>query len=188
VGGFEFCAHIPGTIGGAIRMNAGAQGKSLGDFIESVDYMEADGQIRRNMACQFSYRRSSLPPGAIVLGASLRVAGAAAPAAIQKKMEGIAQWRRARQPRQPSAGSVFRNPPGRSAGQLIDGCGLRGTSLGRAQISTKHGNFIVNGGGATAREVLALIYRAQHAVRRQFTIDLTPEIVFLSNHGGQDLG
>jgi UDP-N-acetylenolpyruvoylglucosamine reductase len=186
--GFEFCAHIPGTLGGAIRMNAGAWGKSVGDFVESVDYMEKDGQIRRGEVCQFSYRRSSIPSGAIVLRAHLKkISGVVAPAAITQKTEEMAQWRRARQPLKPSAGSVFRNPDGKFAGQLIDACGLRGVSRGRAQIFSGHGNFIVNNGGATAGDVLALIYLAKNAVYRRFAIDLKPEIGYLSNHGSYDL-
>jgi UDP-N-acetylmuramate dehydrogenase len=156
--------------------------------VESVDYLDGNGQIHRGVACRFSYRQSSLPPDAIVLRVIWKVTpGVGAPADIQKKMEQMAQRRRARQPREPSGGSVFRNPDGASAGQLIQECGLCGVSRGGAQISPIHGNVIVNTGGATARDVLALLYLAKHAVHRRFAVDLKPEIRYLSNHGGDIL-
>jgi UDP-N-acetylenolpyruvoylglucosamine reductase len=182
IGGFEFCAGIPGTIGGAIRMNAGAFGHAIGDAVEFVTYLDGHGEIVVDQKVHFSYRHSSLPVDAIVLEVALRIPSEPGNReAIRTKQGEMALKRRERQPSKPSAGSVFRNPPGDSAGRLIEAAGLRGLVRGGAQISEKHGNFIVNNGGACSDDILDLFFTARRTVSQRFNIDLVGEICYLGD-------
>lgn len=211
--GLEFGLAIPGTVGGAVWANAGAHGADVAGVLESVTILRADGDEATEPAAALglTYRESrfkqgrgqgSAAPAAsaatftptgpgggesvgdIVLTATFRLVPAD-PAAIKARLDDIRRWRREHQPLgRPSAGSVFRNPPGDSAGRLIDACGLRGTRLGGAAISEMHANFIVNEGGATASDVRRLAERARHAVMERFGIELAYEIQFIGDWSG----
>jgi UDP-N-acetylmuramate dehydrogenase len=175
--GLEFAVGIPGTVGGWIAMNAGIGAREMKDAVEAVELV-ADGQVREwpAHALGFGYRRAELPAGAVVSAARFRVTSDE-PAAIRARMQELLARRRATQPvDQPSFGSVFKNPPGDFAGRLIEAAGLKGAREGGAEISTVHANFIVNRGGATARDALALMDRARAAVRDRFGIELEPEV------------
>ena len=159
--GMEFAVGIPGTVGGAVFMNAGAGAFSIGDIIEEVYYMDKNSRqhVLKSDKLKFSYRYSSFQDieGSIILGAKLRLSDSKED--LLKKQSEILSLRLKKQPyNSPSIGSVFRNPDNNlSAGELIDGCGLKGTIRGGAQISEKHANFIVNIGGATSEDVLELV-------------------------------
>jgi UDP-N-acetylmuramate dehydrogenase len=166
--GLEFLSGIPGTIGGAVAMNAGAYGTELKDVLDWVECVSRDGRLLRlaNAACGFSYRHSSLPEGAIVVRARLRAASGEA-AAIAARMAMIRESRESTQPvRARTGGSTFRNPPGSKAWELIDHAGCRGLSRGGAQVSEKHANFLLNTGDATAADIEELgeeVRRRVHA-------------------------
>jgi UDP-N-acetylmuramate dehydrogenase len=181
--GYEFCSGIPGTIGGALRMNAGAFGSSIGDRVLQMTYLDKLGMVHVEKQPKFSYRTWQLPESCILLEALMQVpqrrTGGEEIRAVMKK---LAHLRRERQPGQPSAGSVFSNPQGRLAWELIDAAGLRGLAKGGARISPVHANFIVNGGHATAADVLWLIFKIREEVHCRFAIDLTTEMEYLSNH------
>ena len=198
--GLEFGLAIPGTVGGAVWASAGAHGADVAAVLESVTILRADGTETTEPAAALSltYRDSRLKrqaeepslagrhAGDLVLTATFQLAPAD-PAAINARLDEIRRWRREHQPLgQPSAGSVFRNPEGDSAGRLIDACGLRGTRLGGASISEKHANFIVNEGGATASEVRRLGETARKAVAQRFGIDLTYEVQFIGDWSDWD--
>jgi UDP-N-acetylmuramate dehydrogenase len=189
--GLEFGLAIPGTVGGAVWANAGAHGADVAGVLESVTILRADGTEARETPSGLSlaYRDSRLKhsAGEIVLSATFRLAPAD-PAGIKTRMAEIRQWRQEHQPlSQPSAGSVFRNPPGDSAGRLIDACGLRGERLGGAAISQRHANFIVNLGSATASDVRRLAELARVAVADRLGVDLTYEVQFIGDWSGWDL-
>lgn len=179
IGGYEFCDGIPGTVGGAIFQNAGAFGSAIGDLVEKVAVLRCDGKLLR-LKPTFSYRRSSLPKGAIVVSVELRRQDGDREC-ISRRLEEMAKMRRERQPREPSAGCLFRNPPSRSAGELIELAGLKGFRVGDAQISQKHGNFAINVGSATCADVLNLTFSVKRAVKECFKIDLGLELCYLAN-------
>jgi UDP-N-acetylmuramate dehydrogenase len=186
--GLEFGLAVPGTVGGAVWANAGAHGSDIAAVLESVTVLRADGTEATEPAAALglSYRDSRFKrsTGELVLTATFRLAPAD-PAVIKAGLDEIRRWRREHQPLgQPSAGSVFRNPPGDSAGRLIDACGLRGSRLGDAAISEKHANFIVNEGGATAAEIRSLAERARAAVAERFGVDLEYEVQFIGDWSG----
>jgi UDP-N-acetylmuramate dehydrogenase len=186
--GLEFGLAIPGTVGGAVWANAGAHGAEVAGVLESVTVLRADGSEAAEPAAALSltYRDSRLkdPAGDLILTATFRLAPVD-PAAMKARLEEIRRWRREHQPLSlPSAGSIFRNPPGDSAGRLIDACGLRGARLGGAVISEKHANFIVNEGGATASDVRRLAERARAAVATRFGVDLAFEVQFVGDWSG----
>lgn len=182
VGGFEFLTGIPGTVGGAVVMNAGAFGRAAGDLCESVRLLDEDGRLktlsRRELF--FGYRTSSLQgKNAVVVEAAFRGA-LREPAAIRADMEAVQKRRWATQPSgYPSAGSVFKNPPGTSAGFLIEQAGAKGLRCGGAAVSPVHANFIVNLGGATARDVLDLISKVKTVVKQRFAVELELEVQVL---------
>lgn len=182
--GFEFAVAVPGSVGGAVRMNAGAHGREIADVLVEVEVVDVlDGQRRTvpAAALDLGYRRSALAPTAVVVSATL-VLEPADPATIAARMHDIRRWRRAHQPlSHPNCGSVFTNPPGASAGALIEAAGLKGTRIGGARISEVHANFIVTEPGATAADVLALIALAQHRVRERTGVELTPEVVIVGD-------
>lgn len=178
--GLEFGAGIPATVGGAVYMNAGAQGKETQHALVSVEFLEPDGTVRTfaRSELSFGYRTSSFHDrrGAI-LSATFRLVGNPA---IKQEQQRLLHYRLETQPyKEKSAGCAFRNPPGLSAGALIDRCQLKGKSLGGARVSELHGNFILNGGGARARDVLQLMEEIQEEVFKREGILLQREIVYV---------
>jgi UDP-N-acetylmuramate dehydrogenase len=177
--GLEFGAGIPGTLGGALVMNAGWHEHEIGNVVETVDVLAQDGSVATldRETCGFRYRGSALRdrPERIVLGARLRLAPDD-PARVRERLERFAASRKANQPTaQPSCGSVFLQPPGDYAGRLIDAAGLKGTRVGAIEVSPLHANFFVNHGGGTARDVLALVDRVEAEVERRFGVRLERE-------------
>ena len=177
--GLAFGAGVPGTVGGWIAMNAGVPDAETGDVVEAVE-TAGPGAARRTRTraeLDFVYRAArGLLPGEVVLAARFALRPAD-PAEVRAAIERHLAHRRATQPLdQPSFGSVFKNPPGERAGRLIELAGLKGLRIGGAQISSVHANFIVNLGGARAADVLALMERAQEAVRERTGIVLEPEV------------
>lgn len=179
--GLEFCTGIPGSLGGAIWMNAGAYGKEMKDVVGSVLLFSNRGEkkvlTRKEIA--FTYRNSNLPADMIVSGARL-VLQKGSGAQIQERMAEIMKMRREKHPLEyPSAGSVFRNLPGLAAGKLIEDLGLKGMRLGDVQVSKKHGNFIINKGRGTATDMLALIALVQEKAWNEKGVRLETEIVII---------
>ncbi len=180
--GLEFANGIPGTVGGAILMNAGAYGGEIKDTIVAVEVMTTDGEIRRleKEELQFSYRHSALmESGDIVLKAYFTLT-------VRPKLQIFAvmeSYRKARQEKQPleypSAGSTFKRPEGYFAGKLIQDAGLSGYQVGGAMVSTKHAGFVINTGGATAADIYRLIQHIQKTVKEKFQVELEPEVRFL---------
>ena len=186
--GLEFGLAVPGTVGGAVWANAGAHGSDVAAVLESATFLREDGTEATEPAAAlgFGYRESRFKhaPGELILGATFLLSRDD-PAAIRARLAEIRAWRQEHQPlNRPSAGSVFRNPPGDSAGRLVDACGLRGTRLGGAAISLKHANFIVNLGEATAADIRSLGERARRAVADQFGIELEFEVQFVGDWSG----
>jgi UDP-N-acetylmuramate dehydrogenase len=178
LGGLEFLVGIPGTIGGAVAMNAGAYGTEIKDVLDWAEVATADGVQRLGAAeLHFAYRRAVLPPRGVVVRARLRATPGDA-AAIAMRLNDIRAAREATQPvRARTGGSTFKNPPGdRKAWELIDEAGCRGLRLGAAQVSEKHCNFLINTGGATAAEVEALGEEVRARVHAASGIDLEWEI------------
>lgn len=176
--GLEFACGIPGTVGGGVAMNAGAMGSDLAGVVKKVRGFSPQGGIFQwqNKQLKFGYRSLERPAGVVFTSVHFQLQ-AADPKAIQARIMHGLRERRGRQPLHfPSAGSVFKNPRGRFAGQLIEEAGMKGQRIGDAQIADKHANFIVNRGRARAREVLALIERAQKAVEDKTGIKLELEI------------
>ncbi len=178
-GGFEFLEGIPGTVGGALRMNAGAMGGWIFDLVEQVHVLTLDGELRIRSRGEMGadYRRCAGLEEAIALGAVLRAGPAGATPAIRARMEAYQEKRYESQPREPSAGCIFKNPPGGSAGRLIDELGLKGLRIGDAEVSPLHGNFIVNRGNATGADVIALVRRIRETVRERSRVELEPEVL-----------
>ena len=180
--GLEFAGGIPGTIGGAVLMNAGAYGGEIKDTIWAVDVLEEEGTIVRltKEELELSYRHSRLmETGGIVLKAYFTLK-------IRPKIEIFAameSYKKARQEKQPlelpSAGSTFKRPAGYFAGKLIQDAGLKGCKIGGAQVSEKHAGFVVNAQNATAADVRAVIEHVKKTVKEQFGVELEPEVRFL---------
>ncbi len=181
--GLEFGAGIPGTLGGWIAMNAGIGVREMKDVVLDIDVLDRRGeQIRcvRREELDFRYRAlDGLEAGSVIVAARLRVESSER-AKVQGEIDRLLALRQASQPTDiPSCGSVFRNPPGRYAGQLIEAAGLKGVREGAAEISSLHANFIVNHGGATASDVIRLIERARAAVADATGIQLETEVKLL---------
>lgn len=175
--GHEFLSGIPGTLGGALAMNAGAWGKSIKDLVESVTIMDYNGKIKvlKKNRLKFSYRRSNLAKY-IILSARLKL-NKSKKEIIARELAYFLKKRRFLQELSlASAGCIFKNPKKQSAGKLIDSCGLKGKKAGRALISEKHANFIVNTGNAKAKEVLSLISLIKKEIKKKYGIELKPEI------------
>lgn len=177
--GLEWAAGLPGTLGGAVFGNAGAHG---GDMAQSVVYVEAvtpGGDVRLTRAdLAFEYRSSILkrePRPLVMLSVALDLAEGDR-AALEARAEEYRQYRRRTQPQGATIGSMFKNPPGDYAGRLIDAAGLKGARVGGAQISDKHGNFFMNRGGATARDVSELVELARREVLERFGVRLELEV------------
>ncbi len=179
-GGVEFLAGIPGTIGGGIKGNAGAFGRSFADIVDSVSVLTPANKIRvlNHEQIGFRYRGSGIPDSKIILFARLRLLPKTRRSIRMDIARSIA-YRKERQPRQWSAGSFFKNPKRCPAGKLIDVCGLKGRRVGDAQISNKHANFIINRGHATAKEVMALAAIVERKVLRKTGIRLQKEVRIL---------
>ncbi len=176
--GLEFASGIPGTVGGGTAMNAGAYGGELSQVLVSACVLEGDSVLELSLAeMEMGYRTTRpLRRGGIMLGARFRLTSDD-PAAIAERMRDLNARRRDKQPLElPSAGSVFKRPVGNFAGALIEGAGLKGTRVGGAMVSEKHAGFIVNTGGATAADVLALVRHIQAVVREKYAVDLEMEV------------
>jgi len=179
LGGLEFASGIPGTLGGAIAMNAGAYGGEMADVLREVTCCDFDGNLYRfsRDELELGYRTSRVRrEGYIALEALLELIPEK-PTVIRAKMKELNRRRREKQPLHlPSAGSTFKRPPGHYAGKLIDDAGLRGYTHGRAQVSEQHCGFVVNLGGATAKEVLELIEIVRQRVWEKFRVGLELEV------------
>jgi UDP-N-acetylenolpyruvoylglucosamine reductase len=185
--GLEFGINIPGTVGGAVRMNANAYGGQLAKVLEWVNVCGPDGVERRAPGeLGFSYRRSNLRPGQVVSLASFALADAE-PDRVKATLAEMRGWRREAQPSGiKTFGSTFKNPDdpraeGRSAGQLLDAAGARGLEVGGARLSPKHANFVENTGEATTADVLELMSRARRVVYERFGVVLEPEVQVLGD-------
>jgi UDP-N-acetylmuramate--L-alanine ligase/UDP-N-acetylenolpyruvoylglucosamine reductase len=177
--GFEFLEGIPGSVGGALRMNAGAMGGWMFDVVDEVRLMTDDGEVTtlRKAEMHIDYRHCAELHHAVALGALLRPAAAGDAAAISRQIDVYRRKRHESQPREPSAGCIFKNPPGNSAGRLIDESGLKGERVGDAEVSPVHANFIVNRGQATGADVLELVRRIRARVRQAKGVELEPEVL-----------
>ena len=179
--GLEALSGIPSSIGGAVRINAGAYGGEIFDVLESVRLVSRRGERREARASEIphGYRRTALcDSGEIVARATMRLERAPRER-IEARTKEVSDKRRGALPSEPNAGSVFKNPPGDYAGRLIEACGLKGMSLGGAAISERHANVIINRGGARAADVMTLMRRMRDAVREKFGITLSPEVEML---------
>ena len=177
--GFEFLEGIPGNVGGALRMNAGAMGGWMFDVVEEVRLMTRDGEERlmKRAEMHVDYRHCAELHEAIALGALLRPAAQSAADDIARQIDVYRDKRQKSQPREPSAGCIFKNPPGNSAGKLIDEAGLKGERVGDAEVSPVHANFIVNRGHATSADVIELVRRIRARVEQAKGVKLEPEVL-----------
>lgn len=180
--GLEFAAGIPGTVGGACVMNAGAYGSETKDVLLSATVLTPEGQIKRIPAeeLELGYRTSCIPGNGYVVLEAEYALKRGEPEAIKARMDELSAKRREKQPLEyPSAGSTFKRPEGYFAGKLIMDAGLRGFTVGGAQVSEKHCGFVINRGNASAEDVRSLIFQVQDRVYRQFGVKLEPEVRFL---------
>ncbi|MBR1689320.1 MAG: UDP-N-acetylmuramate dehydrogenase [Oscillibacter sp.] len=178
--GLEFAHGIPGSLGGAVCMNAGAYGGEMKDVLVSASVLFPEEGVRTldGEGLELGYRRSLLTrvPEAVVLSAALRLTPGD-PDAIRARMRELMDRRREKQPLEyPSAGSTFKRPAGHFAGALIEQCGLKGFSVGGAQVSEKHAGFVINRGGATFADVTALMEQVRRTVRERTGVELEPEV------------
>lgn len=177
--GFEFAAGIPGTIGGAAIMNAGAYGGEFRDVCIELTCVDSEGDfvtVSRD-AADWSYRHSMMSDEGYVVAEAVLELTPADPAGIKATMDDLQARREEKQPLEmPSAGSTFKRPEGYFAGKLIQDSDLMGVSVGGARVSTKHAGFVVNAGDATAADVLGLIRHVQETVKDRFGVDLEPEV------------
>ena len=180
--GLEFGVAIPASLGGAVRMNAGAHRSSMRDVVEVVEVFSMGAGRREEVAgveAGFSYRRSALPAGSVVVGATLLLRPDDR-AEIRARMDDIRAWRRRTQPlAEPNCGSVFKNPDGDHAARLVEAVGGKALAVGGAAVSKKHANFIVAHPGATSADVATLIRTLQRRVADRFGIALEPEVQFV---------
>jgi len=180
LGGMEGLIGVPGTVGGALRMNAGAYGMQIGSYVREVKVYRAAGRNIEKLngdQISFEYRHTSFAPDDMMLAVTLEL-----PSKPYKEiLQGIRicnEKRRSSQPLgQKSAGCIFKNPPGASAGRMIDELGLKGLSVGGARVSDRHANFFVNAGSASARDMLALISDVHDRVEKAYGLDLENEVV-----------
>ncbi|MFH1147026.1 MAG: UDP-N-acetylmuramate dehydrogenase [Pseudomonadota bacterium] len=178
ISGLEFAAGIPGSVGGAIRMNAGSWGGEIKDRLQTARILDAGGQIRDwdRQELFFSYRSLSLAKGNVILSGVFGLETRDPESVAAAVTANLVRKRQTQPLRRPSAGSVFKNPVGTAAGKLIDMAGFKGLRRGQAMISRKHANFIVNMGDATASDVIGLMEVVQRGVRDRFGIELEPEV------------
>jgi UDP-N-acetylmuramate dehydrogenase len=189
--GLEWCVSVPGTVGGAVVGNAGAHGGCVADNLLRATLLNPDGSLSEWPAARFAYayrssalksllRSSAGQRQPVVLAAAFQLQEAD-PEQMEARAAGFLAHRRATQPVEPSAGSIFQNPPGDYAGRIIEALGLKGQGQGGAAFSAVHANFIVNTGGASAADVTALINRARLAAWQTLGVELTPEILFVGD-------
>jgi UDP-N-acetylmuramate dehydrogenase len=181
--GLEFAEGIPGTMGGALVMNAGAYGSEFEKIVDQVEGVTREGGVARFASTQmnFTYRDSNLPPGMVVTRVRLRLSKEEA-SQVSSKLRELVTRRKSSQPSgYPNSGSMFRNPPGDFAGRLIEAAGLKGKRIGQAQISERHANFIVNLGAAKADDVRQLMDLARAEVKHRFGVELTAEVKYLGD-------
>jgi UDP-N-acetylmuramate dehydrogenase len=183
LGGMEGLIGVPGTVGGALRMNAGAYGMQIGSYVREVKLCRAAGrkvEILRGSQISFEYRHTSFAPDDMMLAVTLELPSKP----FKEILQGIRicnEKRRSSQPLgQKSAGCIFKNPPGASAGRMIDELGLKGHSVGDARVSDRHANFFVNAGKACARDMLTLIADVRERVRKAYGVDLENEVIVWS--------
>ena len=179
--GFEFAVGIPGTLGGALFMNAGSIHEWIGNIVDSLTILRpGEGLVRyKGSDLPWRYRTSGVAPGEIILESELRVVPGNI-GLIRARMEGSLNRRKKTQPlTKPNAGSIFRNPEGDFAGRMIDALGLKGHTIGGAQVSELHANFIINTGTATAADVIAIIKYIRQRVKDEYGTDLQLEIRFI---------
>ena len=177
--GFEFLEGIPGNVGGALRMNAGAMGGWIFDVVEEIQLITLDGEVcvLPRSDIHATYRHCAELAEAIALGALLRPVASGESNDIRRQIDVYQKKRVESQPREPSAGCIFKNPPGNSAGRLIDESGLKGTRVGDAEVSTVHANFIINRGHATSADIIGLVRQIRARVKEAHGIDLEPEVL-----------
>lgn len=182
--GLEFASGIPASVGGAVFMNAGANGKETKDSLKSVEYLFSNGEVKvfSKEELKFSYRRSPFQTmqGAILSASFCLEKGEGA---RRRQMEILAKRIETQPLKDKSAGCIFRNPREMGAGALIDACGLKGFSIGGAAVSETHANFLINRGGATAKDVLSLIEEVQKKVREKTGVFLEPEVRIVGPRG-----
>lgn len=175
--GMEFAHGIPGSVGGGVMMNAGAYGGELKDIVEAVRYMDREGNILETADCRFAYRHSRFEEEpCVILGARFRLEKGEKEA-IAARMRELSEKRMASQPLdKPSAGSTFKRPATGYAAAMIDQSGLKGFTLGGAQVSEKHAGFVINAGDASFADVTELMSQVQNQVFRRFGVMLEPEV------------
>lgn len=175
--GLEFAHGIPGSLGGAVTMNAGAYEGQMAQVVRSVTCLTERGALETVTECGFGYRKSCFSDGRrLILGARLALVPGD-PESIRSKMEELSVRRHAKQPLEyPSAGSMFKRPEGHYAAALIEQCGLKGMTVGGAQVSEKHAGFVINRGGATCRDVLELVDQVRARVLAQTGVELEMEV------------
>lgn len=178
--GLEFAHGIPGSLGGAVTMNAGAYDGEMAQVVSEVTYLNAAGQVETTNRFDFSYRHSAFSDGKrLILGAQIQLQKGD-PDAIRARMDELMERRRSKQPLEyPSAGSTFKRPQGHYAAALIDQCGLKGLTVGGAQVSEKHAGFVINKGGATCADILELMDQVRRRVYDQTGVTLEPEVKLL---------
>lgn len=183
--GVEFLGGIPGSVGGALRMNAGAFGGEVRDILVDVLCLDAEGGVQTLSMAQLGmgYRKTQVPADWTFLSARFRLRSAD-PAAVLARMRALNRKRREKQPLSfPSAGSTFKNPPEGPAWRWIEAAGLRGVWEGRAQVSEQHSNFLINRGGAQSRDMRTLIRRVQEQVLKTEGVHLVPEVGIIGPFG-----
>ena len=184
--GLEFGVAIPASLGGSVRMNAGAHGRSLDEVVEHVEVFDLDVERTHEVPADragFRYRDSDLPERGVVVGATVRLRPGD-PVEIRRLMDEARDWRRATQPlAEPNCGSVFTNPPSNHAARLIERVGGKELSVGGARVSEKHANFIVAGPGATAADVYRLMSELRSRVHDRFGVELQPEVRVIGEIG-----
>lgn len=189
LGGLEWAAGVPGTVGGAVYGNAGAHGGDVARHLRMAEILHPEGTVKRwtPEELAFGYRTSALKrqkAGYVILAAEFGLERGA-PALLQERLESFAEQRKRTQPPGASMGSMFKNPPGDYAGRLIEAAGLKGARVGSAEISTVHANFFVNLGEGRAADVFALIHLAHDAVKAKFGVELELEVELVGEWGGQ---
>ena len=179
--GFEFLEGIPGTLGGSLRMNAGAMGGWIFDIVDEVQLVTLEGEFKKikREDVHISYRACEELKDTVAIGAILCATSSAEAKTIREKVKSFSSIRKDSQPREPSAGCIFKNPEGSYAGQIIDELGLKGRQVGAAQVSKLHGNFIINRGGATSKDVISLIKDIRREVKADRGLDLEPEVLLM---------
>jgi UDP-N-acetylmuramate dehydrogenase len=183
--GMEFCAGIPGSVGGAVRMNAGAYGNEIKDVVNTVNIMNMAGNILefKREALKFEYRNLEFPEEAVIVSATFLLSKGIKKK-IQERIHEILKIRKEKHPLEHrNAGSIFKNPKGLTAGQVIDALGFKGIRIGGAKISEKHGNFIINTGKAKARDILVLMDMVIKKAREEKGIHLEPEVRIIGEDG-----